>query len=300
MFGEKTNEREGTRAVLRHTRIAPNKVREVLNLVRDKPVHEAEDILRFSERDAAFVVGKVLHSAIANAENNDAQDPEELYVSACFADEGTTIKRWRPRARGRATRIRKRTSHVTVIVSRLPEDRLERLQAHRRAEQLAQRSRRVAGARDSDGDTRTRAERRRRGGPAEAPVEELDETTDVETTEAETTEAETTEAETTEIDATEAETPETDATETSAAEMAATADESGVVDTQALAVAESEAGEVTETAADTDRAEAIADTEAGGTAAAAEEAGIVDTTATAVAANEADGVDATADDKDEK
>jgi large subunit ribosomal protein L22 len=300
MFGEKTNEREGTRAVLRHTRIAPNKVREVLNLVRDKPVHEAEDILRFSERDAAFVVGKVLHSAIANAENNDAQDPEELYVSACFADEGTTIKRWRPRARGRATRIRKRTSHVTVIVSRLPEDRLERLQAHRRAEQLAQRSRRVAGARDSDGDTRTRAERRRRGGPAEAPVEELDETTDVDTTEAETTEAETTEAETTEIDATEAETPETDATETSAAEMAATADESGVVDTQALAVAESEAGEVTETAADTDRAEAIADTEAGGTAAAAEEAGIVDTTATAVAANEADGVDATADDKDEK
>jgi large subunit ribosomal protein L22 len=295
MFGEKTNEREGTRAVLRHTRIAPNKVREVLNLVRDKPVHEAEDILRFSERDAAFVVGKVLHSAIANAENNDAQDPEELYVSACFADEGTTIKRWRPRARGRATRIRKRTSHVTVIVSRLPEDRLERLQAHRRAEQLAQRSRRVAGARDSDGDTRTRAERRRRGGPAEAPVEELDETTDVDTTEAETTEAETTE-----IDATEAETPETDATETSAAEMAATADESGVVDTQALAVAESEAGEVTETAADTDRAEAIADTEAGGTAAAAEEAGIVDTTATAVAANEADGVDATADDKDEK
>jgi large subunit ribosomal protein L22 len=295
MFGEKTNEREGTRAVLRHTRIAPNKVREVLNLVRDKPVHEAEDILRFSERDAAFVVGKVLHSAIANAENNDAQDPEELYVSACFADEGTTIKRWRPRARGRATRIRKRTSHVTVIVSRLPEDRLERLQAHRRAEQLAQRSRRVAGARDSDGDTRTRAERRRRGGPAEAPVEELDETTDVDTTEAETTEAASTE-----IDATEAETPETDATETSAAEMAATADESGVVDTQALAVAESEAGEVTETAADTDRAEAIADTEAGGTAAAAEEAGIVDTTATAVAANEADGVDATADDKDEK
>jgi large subunit ribosomal protein L22 len=301
MFGEKTNEREGTRAVLRHTRIAPNKVREVLNLVRDKPVHEAEDILRFSERDAAFVVGKVLHSAIANAENNDAQDPEELYVSACFADEGTTIKRWRPRARGRATRIRKRTSHVTVIVSRLPEDRLERLQAHRRAEQLAQRSRRVAGARDSDGDTRTRAERRRRGGPAEAPVEELDETTDATDTEAvDTTASETTDAETTESDATDAETTESDATETSAAEMAATADESGVVDTQALAVAESEAGEVTETAADTDRAEAIADTEAGGTAAAAEEAGIVDTTATAVAANEADGVDATADDKDEK
>ncbi|HUE58176.1 MAG TPA: 50S ribosomal protein L22, partial [Acidimicrobiales bacterium] len=111
MPGLKTNEREGTRAVLRHTRISAYKVREVLDLVRGKPVHEAEDILRFSDRDAAITVGKVLHSAVANAENNDELDPEELYVSACFADEGTTIKRWRPRARGRATRIRKRTSH---------------------------------------------------------------------------------------------------------------------------------------------------------------------------------------------
>ncbi len=120
MAGLKTNEREGTRAVLRHARVSPYKVREVLDLVRGRPVHEAEDILRFSERDAAFTVGKVLHSAVANAENNDELDPEELYVSACFADEGTTIKRWRPRARGRATRIRKRTSHITVIVSRMP------------------------------------------------------------------------------------------------------------------------------------------------------------------------------------
>jgi large subunit ribosomal protein L22 len=161
MTGPKTNEREGTRAVLRHARISPYKVREVLNLIRGKPVHEAEDILRFSDRDAAIVVGKVLHSAVANAENNDELDSEELYVSACFADEGTTIKRWRPRARGRATRIRKRTSHITVIVSRLPLDQLERLQARRRAERLAQRARRVAGARRSEGDTRNRADRRR-------------------------------------------------------------------------------------------------------------------------------------------
>ena len=124
MPGLKTNEREGTRAVLRHARVSPYKVREVLDLVRGKPVHEAEDILRFSERDAAFMVGKVLHSAVANAENNDELDPEELFVSACFADEGTTIKRWRPRARGRATRIRKRTCHITVIVSRMPEQQL--------------------------------------------------------------------------------------------------------------------------------------------------------------------------------
>jgi large subunit ribosomal protein L22 len=161
MPGLKTNEREGTRAVLRHTRVSAYKVREVLDLVRGRPVHEAEDILRFSERDVAFTVGKVLQSAVANAQNNDDLEPEELYVSACFADEGTTIKRWRPRARGRATRIRKRTCHITVIVSRLSEDQLQRLQAHRRAEQLAQRARRVAGARRAEGDTRNRADRRR-------------------------------------------------------------------------------------------------------------------------------------------
>jgi large subunit ribosomal protein L22 len=161
MPGLKTNEREGTRAVLRHAHISPYKVREVLDLVRGRPVHEAIDILRFSERDAAFTVGKILQSAVANAENNDELDPEELFVSACFADEGTTQKRWRPRARGRATRIRKRTSHITVIVSRMPEDQLQRLQAHRRAEQLSQRARRVAGARRQDGDPRNRADRRR-------------------------------------------------------------------------------------------------------------------------------------------
>ena len=171
MPGPKTNERPGTRAVLRHSRIAPNKVREVLDLIRNKPVQEAEAILRFAERDAAAVVGKVLHSAIANAENNDDQEAEELYVSACFADEGTTIKRWRPRARGRATRIRKRTSHITVIVSRMPSAQLERIRARRRAEQLAQRARRVAGARKAEGDPRSRAERRA-GVEPEAPEPE--------------------------------------------------------------------------------------------------------------------------------
>jgi len=167
--------------VLRHTRVAPNKAREVLDLVRNRPVHEAEDVLRFCERDVAFVIGKVLASAVANAEHNDDLEREELFVSACFADEGTTIKRWRPRARGRATRIRKRTTHITVIVSRLPEDRLARLQSHRRAEQLIERSRRVAGARRSrgrgavaEGDTRTRSERRS-GAPAEevTPADEV-------------------------------------------------------------------------------------------------------------------------------
>ncbi|MDQ6615050.1 MAG: 50S ribosomal protein L22 [Actinomycetota bacterium] len=150
MPGTKTNEREGTRAVLRHARVSPYKVREVLDLVRNKPVAEAQDILRFTERDAGILVGKLLASAVANASHNDQQDPEELYLSACFADEGTTIKRWRPRARGRATRIRKRTSHITVIVSRLPDADLVRLYARREAEQAARRARRVAGARKAD------------------------------------------------------------------------------------------------------------------------------------------------------
>jgi len=169
MTGPKTNEREGTRAVLRNAHMSAYKVREVLDLVRGLPVQEAADILRFSERDAARTVGKLLASAVANAENNDELDPESLYVSACYADEGTTAKRWRPRARGRATRIRKRTSHITVIVSALEGEDLERLRSHRRAEQLAQRARRVAGARRSSDDTRNRADRRR-GAPIEGPT----------------------------------------------------------------------------------------------------------------------------------
>jgi large subunit ribosomal protein L22 len=209
MTGFKTNEREGTRAVLRHARLSPYKVREVLDLVRGRPVHEAEDILRFSERDAAFVVGKVLHSAVANAENNDELEPEELFVSACFADEGTTIKRWRPRARGRATRIRKRTSHITVIVSRMPDQQLQRLQARRRAEQLAQRARRVAGARRAEGDQRSRAERRH-GGPvtdeleAAAAAEAEGEAPETETVEPEVAAGEAPETETTDVDEVEA------------------------------------------------------------------------------------------------
>jgi large subunit ribosomal protein L22 len=229
MPGFKTNEREGTRAVLRHARLSPYKVREVLDLVRGKPVHEAEDILRFSERDAALVVGKVLHSAVANAENNDELEPEELFVSACFADEGTTIKRWRPRARGRATRIRKRTSHITVIVSRMPDQQLQRLQARRRAEQLAQRARRVAGARRAEGDQRSRAERRH-GGPvtdemeAQAAAEAEAEAAETATGEAEAAPSEATDAGEGEATPTEAEAgedagePEASATDTTRAE----------------------------------------------------------------------------------
>jgi large subunit ribosomal protein L22 len=146
MPGVKTNEREGTRAVLRHGRISASKVRQVLDLIRGLDVDRAAETLSLGDREAATTVGKVLASAVANAVHNDGLDAEELYVSACYADEGSTLKRWRPRARGRATRIRKRTSHITIIVSRLPEERI----ARRRAQQAAntsQRSRRVAGSR---------------------------------------------------------------------------------------------------------------------------------------------------------
>jgi large subunit ribosomal protein L22 len=123
------------------------KVRPVLDLIRGRDLEDAQDILRFSERDAARVVGKLLASAVANAENNDAQSADELYVSACYADEATTMKRWRPRARGRATRIRKRTCHVTVVVTRVPDERLARRRERDTGEAASRRARRVAGAR---------------------------------------------------------------------------------------------------------------------------------------------------------
>ncbi len=126
-----TAELPSTRAVARHIHVSPYKVREVLDLIRGHEVQRAQDILRLCERDAAIVVGKLLASAMANAEHNHALVTDELFVSACYADEGPTLKRWRPRARGRATRIRKRTCHVTVIVSRLPESELRQRRAQR-------------------------------------------------------------------------------------------------------------------------------------------------------------------------
>jgi len=126
--------------------MSASKVRQVLNLIRGQDVDRAAEILSLGDREAAVTVGKVLASAVANAVHNDGLDAEELFVSACYADEGSTLKRWRPRARGRATRIRKRTSHITIIVSRLPEDRIARRRA-KQAANTSQRSRRVAGSR---------------------------------------------------------------------------------------------------------------------------------------------------------
>ena len=122
MTGTKTNERPGTRAQVRHARFSASKARAVLDIIRNLPADEALDVLRYTERGASETISRCLASAVANAQHNDELDAETLYVSACYADEGPTLKRWRPRARGRATRIRKRTCHITIIVSPMPAD----------------------------------------------------------------------------------------------------------------------------------------------------------------------------------
>lgn len=113
-------------ARLKYLRTAPPKVRQVLGLIRGQDVERARDILEDVEREAARPVLKLLDSAVANAEANLAIPEDELVIQSAWVDEGPTLRRWRPRARGRATRIRKRTSHVTVVVGRLSEEQLER------------------------------------------------------------------------------------------------------------------------------------------------------------------------------
>jgi large subunit ribosomal protein L22 len=105
------------KAVALYIRIAPRKVRLVIDLIRGKQVGEALAILRHTPKGASPVVEKILQSAVANAEHNFEMNPDELVVSKVTCDEGPTIKRFRPRAMGRASRINKRTSHITVVVS---------------------------------------------------------------------------------------------------------------------------------------------------------------------------------------
>ena len=105
-----------TKAILRGARISAQKVRLVADQVRGLPVGRASDLLQFSDKKAAQVVRKVLLSAVANAENNDGADVDELKVTRIFVDEGATLKRFHARAKGRGARILKRTSHITVVV----------------------------------------------------------------------------------------------------------------------------------------------------------------------------------------
>jgi large subunit ribosomal protein L22 len=107
-------------AIARFVRVSPTKARRVIDLVRGKSVAEALDILRWAPQAASEPVAKVIASAAANAQNNNGLDPATLVVATVFADGGPTAKRIRPRAQGRAFRIRKRTSHITVIVESRP------------------------------------------------------------------------------------------------------------------------------------------------------------------------------------
>jgi len=140
-----------SRATLRYHRASAPKARQALSLIRGADVEEARRRLRFADKDAAVTVLKLLESAISNAEHNNQIPADELFVQTAYAHEGPTQKRMRPRARGRASRIRKRTCHITIIVERFTDDqqkeraRREALQAKsgKRQRQPLRRRRRI-------------------------------------------------------------------------------------------------------------------------------------------------------------
>jgi large subunit ribosomal protein L22 len=191
MTGPKTNEgatqvgeRTGTRSTAKYLRSSAYKAREVLDLIRGLDVRRADEVLQFTDREIAKAIRKVLASAVANAIHNDEQDPDELYVRACFADEGPTLRRFRPRARGRATRVRKRTCHITIVIDRMSAEQL-RIKAIREAAhpQAGGRARRVAGS-TAAAARRARVERSRqaRAAGGEGVLEEATESTEVDET----------------------------------------------------------------------------------------------------------------------
>jgi large subunit ribosomal protein L22 len=166
MTGPKLNEgsmiageRSGTKASALYLRVSAYKARVVLNLIRGLPVKRADEVLQFSDREVSNDIRKVLASAVANAQHNDEQDPDELFVKACFADEGPTLKRFTPRARGRGNRINKRTCHVTIVVARLDDAKLEIVQAREAKRTTAGRRRPAAGG--TAASRRARVERSR-------------------------------------------------------------------------------------------------------------------------------------------
>jgi large subunit ribosomal protein L22 len=189
MTGPKLNEcapvageRVGTKASARYLRSSARKAREVLDLIRGLDVRRADQVLQFTERGVAADVRKVLASAVANAVHNDEQDPDELFVLACYADEGPTLRRFRPRARGRATRIRKRSCHITVLVARMSDERLEVVQAREASVGRGGRPTSSAASRRARVErSRQRAATAARGGTDTAAAESLvdDEADDV-------------------------------------------------------------------------------------------------------------------------
>ena len=139
-------------AKARFVRVSASKARRVIDLVRGKSVEEALDILRWAPQAASEPVAKVIASAAANAQNNEGLDPTTLVVATVFADEGPTAKRIRPRAQGRAYRIRKRTSHITVVV----ESRPAKDKGSKGASAGAARARRAQGSKSAAAKTETK------------------------------------------------------------------------------------------------------------------------------------------------
>ena len=203
MTGPKLNERSfiagertGTRASVRGSRMSASKARVVLNLVRGRDVVIADQVLQFTEREAARVIRKVLASAVANAVNNDGLDADTLYIKACYADEGPTLRRFKPRAKGRATRINKSTCHITIVLGVIDSELLQVVQARRERAVSGRRATRGGGV--ADRRARVQASRTKRSDDAvdtsseEVATEEsnIEETT-IEATAVETTSIET-------------------------------------------------------------------------------------------------------------
>jgi|KBSMisStaDraftv2_1062788.scaffolds.fasta_scaffold410580_2 large subunit ribosomal protein L22 len=252
MTGPKLNEksfvvgeRSGTKATAKYVRASASKARVVLDLIRGLDVVSADQVLQFTDRHIARDVRKVLASAVANAVNNDDQDAEELFVVACFADEGPTLKRFRPRARGRASRINKRSCHITVIVARMSDDRIAVIQARQeRAGGSAGRGRPQTSA----ASRRARVERSRKKTSPETAAEEAaidtataeaaDEQDVVDTTAELAADVET------EVAETEAQETETEAIETDVAEAAVEENEDVSTPAEGSASDEAEASRV--------------------------------------------------------
>lgn len=163
----KTIERPTTRASVRYIGRSAYKVRHVIDLIRGKDAEEAQNILLLCERGAKEEVGKLLNSAIANAEHNNQIPAEELRVVQAFVDEGPTAKRFRPRARGRGNRILKRSCHITIVLERMNQDEIE-----------------TKSAKDStSGAANAREQRRRRTEASKAAAKAKQEALDAETDE---------------------------------------------------------------------------------------------------------------------
>jgi len=197
MTGPKLNERSfvagertGTKASVRGSRMSASKARVVLNLVRGRDVVMADQVLQFTEREAARVIRKVLASAVANAVNNDGLEADTLYVKACYADEGPTLRRFKPRAKGRATRINKRTCHITIVLAVIDADLLTVVQARRERAVSGRRATRGGGVADRRARVQASRTQRTDGGDSvneSTTVEEVTlEDTSLETTTIET------------------------------------------------------------------------------------------------------------------